>query len=171
MTANGSADRPAPVAFSREEIENFLYAEAALLDEWRLDEWLTLFTEDARYVVPSTDLPNADPATSLSLIDDDIVRLRGRVARLNSRHAYREFPWSRTRRLISNVRITEVEGDDVSVTAAFLVYRIRNGQVDPFMGQYTYRLTRVDGALKIRARRATLDLDVLSPHGTVSIIL
>jgi p-cumate 2,3-dioxygenase beta subunit len=132
---------------------------------------LTLFTEDARYVVPSPDLPNADPATSLSLIDDDIVRLRGRVARLNSRHAYREFPWSRTRRLISNVRILEVEGDDATVTAAFLVYRIRNGQVDPFMGQYTYRLTRLDGALKIRSRRANLDLDVLSPHGTVSIIL
>ncbi len=171
MTANGSAERPAPAGISRAEVENFLYAEAALLDAWQLDEWLTLFTEDARYVVPSTDLPNADPATSLSLIDDDIVRLRGRVARLNSRHAYREFPWSRTRRLISNVRITDVDGDDVSVTAAFLVYRVRNGQVDPFMGEYTYRLTRIDGALKIRSRRATLDLDMLSPHGTVSIIL
>ena len=57
------------------------------------------------------------------------------------------------------------------VSAAFLVYRIRNGQVDPFMGEYAYRLTRVDGRLKIRARRANLDLDVLSPHGTVSIIL
>ena len=171
MTANGSAKRSAPAGFSREEVENFLYTEAALLDAWQLDEWLTLFTEDARYVVPSTDLPNADPSTSLSLIDDDMVRLRGRVARLNSRHAYREFPWSRTRRLISNVRIVEVDGDDVCVTAAFLVYRIRNGQVDPFMGQYTYRLTRVDGTLKIRSRRANLDLDVLSPHGTVSIIL
>ncbi len=171
MTANGSAERPASAAISREEVEDFLYAEAALLDAWQLDEWLTLFTDDARYVVPSTDLPNADPSATLSLIDDDMVRLRGRVARLNSRHAYREFPWSRTRRLISNVRITAADGDDVTVTAAFLVYRIRNGQVDPYMGQYTYRLTRVDGALKIRARRATLDLDVLSPHGTVSIIL
>jgi p-cumate 2,3-dioxygenase beta subunit len=160
-----------PAGITREEVENFLYAEAALLDAWQLDEWLTLFTEDARYVVPSTDLPHADPSTALCLIDDDIVRLRGRVARLNSRHAYREFPWSRTRRLISNVRITEVDGDDVSVAAAFLVYRIRNGQVDPFMGEYSYRLTRVDGMLKIRARRANLDLDVLSPHGTVSIIL
>ncbi|HEY7061075.1 MAG TPA: aromatic-ring-hydroxylating dioxygenase subunit beta [Chloroflexota bacterium] len=171
MTSNGPAERPASSAISREEVEDFLYSEAALLDAWRLDEWLTLFTEDARYVVPSTDLPHADPATSLSLIDDDIVRLRGRIARLNSRHAYREFPWSRTRRLISNVRITERAGDEVCVSAAFLVYRIRNSQVDPFMGEYTYRLTRVDGRLKIRSRRATLDLDVLSPHGTVSIIL
>jgi p-cumate 2,3-dioxygenase beta subunit len=171
MATDRHDGHPTATAISREEIEDFLYAEAALLDAWRLDEWLTLFTEDARYVVPSTDLPNADPATSLSLIDDDIVRLRGRVARLNSRHAYREFPWSRTRRLISNVRITGVDGGDIDVAAAFLVYRVRNGQVDPFMGQYIYRLTRVDGRLKIRSRRAELDLDVLSPHGTVSIIL
>ncbi|HLH22345.1 MAG TPA: aromatic-ring-hydroxylating dioxygenase subunit beta [Chloroflexota bacterium] len=169
--ATNVPDGHAAPTISREEVEDFLYAEAALLDAWRLDEWLTLFTEDARYVVPSPDLPHADPATSLSLIDDDIVRLRGRVARLNSRHAYREFPWSRTRRLVSNVRITGTDGEDVCVSAAFLVYRIRNGQADPFMGQYSYRLTRVDGALKIRLRRADLDLDVLAPHGTVSIIL
>src|SRR5947208_10317726 len=154
MTANGSAERPVPAGISREEVEDFLYTEAALLDAWRLDEWLALFTEDARYVVPSTDLPNADPAASLSLIDDDIVRLRGRVARLNSRHAYREFPWSRTRRLITNVQITGQEGDDLLVTAAFIVYRFRNEQAHPFVGRYLYCLTRVSGALKIRSRRA-----------------
>ena len=45
----------------REEVEDFLYQEAELLDEWRLDEWAALFTEDARYVVPTTDLPDGDP--------------------------------------------------------------------------------------------------------------
>jgi p-cumate 2,3-dioxygenase beta subunit len=168
-TGNGAAGGRAGV--DRHEIEEFLFAEAALLDEWRLEEWLALFTEDARYVVPSTDLPKGDPAATLCLIDDDIVRLRGRVARLNSRHAYREFPWSRTRRLVSNIRVIGVEGEDICVTAAFLVYRLRNGQVDPFMGQYLYRLTRVDGALRIRSRRAELDLELLAPHGTVSFIL
>ena len=46
----------------RLEVEEFLVEEAALLDEWRLDEWLALFTEDATYVVPSTDLPDGDPS-------------------------------------------------------------------------------------------------------------
>ena len=32
---------------SRAEVEDFLYHEAALLDEWRLDEWLALLTDDA----------------------------------------------------------------------------------------------------------------------------
>ena len=171
MTTSGHDARTDAATVDRHEIEEFLYAEAALLDEWQLDEWLALFTEDARYVVPSTDLPKGDPAETLCIIDDDIVRLRGRVGRLNSRHAYREFPWSRTRRLVSNVRVTGVEGDDICVAAAFVVYRVRSGQVDPFMGQYLYRLTRVDGQLRIRSRRAELDLEMLAPHGTVSFIL
>ncbi|HEY7066559.1 MAG TPA: aromatic-ring-hydroxylating dioxygenase subunit beta [Chloroflexota bacterium] len=154
-----------------QEIEQFFYYEAALLDEWRLDEWLTLFTEDARYVMPSTDHPETDPRETLGLINDDMVRLRGRVERLKSRRAHREFPWSRTRRLVTNVRVKEVDGDDVLATASFLVYRIRGGHMDPLVGQYQYRLTRVAGQFKIRLRRAQLDLESLSPHGTVSIIV
>lgn len=153
------------------EVEEFIVREAALLDEWRLDEWLTLFTDDARYVVPSTDMPGGDPKETLGIINDDMARLRGRVERLKSRHAHREFPWSRTRHFVSNVRIKEVAGDDIQATASFLVYRIRTGQVDPLIGQYSYTLRRVDGVLKIAARKAVLDLEALRPHGTLSIIL
>ena len=154
----------------RQEVEDFLYEEATLLDEWRLDEWLTLFTEDARYVVPTTDLPEGDPQQDLVLIDDDIVRLRARVERLKSRHAHREYPWSRTRRFISNVRIRDVMEDEVLVTASCLVYRFRSGQADPYVGSYKYKLRRVNGQLKIFSRRAELDLEALSWHGAVSII-
>jgi p-cumate 2,3-dioxygenase beta subunit len=153
------------------EVEAFLFNEATLLDEWRLAEWLALFTDDARYLVPSTDTPEGDPRETLSLIDDDMARLRGRVDRLMSRHAHREFPWSRTRRLISNVRVTETDDAEIHATASFLVYRIRAGHVDPLIGRYEYILRRVECALKIVSRKAVLDLEALRPHGTVSIIL
>jgi p-cumate 2,3-dioxygenase beta subunit len=153
------------------EVEAFLFEEAALLDEWRLDDWLALFTEDARYVVPATDTREADPRETLSIINDDIVRLGARVERLKSRHAHREFPWSRTRRLITNVRVTEVMDEEIHVTASFLVYRIRSGYVDPLVGRYEYALRRVEGILKVAYRKAVLDLEALRPHGTVSIIL
>lgn len=154
----------------REEVEDFLYEEAALLDEWRLDEWVALFTEDARYVVPTTDLPDSDPRQDMVFIDDDIVRLRARVVRLNSRHAHREYPSSRTRRFISNVRVTENGGNELTVKANALVYRFRNGEGDPYVGRYEYTLTRVDGGFKINFRRAVLDLEALSWHGALSII-
>ncbi|MGH7854700.1 MAG: aromatic-ring-hydroxylating dioxygenase subunit beta [Candidatus Binatia bacterium] len=153
------------------EVEDFIVREAALLDEWRLDDWLTLFTDDARYIVPSTDKPGGDPKETLGIINDDMARLRGRVERLKSRHAHREFPWSRTRRFITNVRIKDGVTEDLFVTASFLVYRIRSGQVDPLIGAYEYILRRVEGTLKIASRKAVLDLEALRPHGTLSIIL
>ncbi len=118
----------------REQVEDFLYQEAALLDEWRLDEWLTLFTVDARYVVPTTDLPDGDPKKELVFIDDDMVRLRARVERLKSRHGHREYPWSRTRRFITNVRVKRLEGNGILVTSSFLVYRFRMEEQVPMWG-------------------------------------
>ncbi len=166
-----SLDQRLAALLLEREVENFLVREAALWDEWCLDDWLALFTEDARYMVPATDLPTADPKETLAIINDDMARLRGRVERLKSRHAHREFPWSRTRRFITNVRIKEIVGEEILVNASFLVYRIRSGQVDPLIGSYVYTLRRVDGALKIATRKAVLDLEALRPHGTVSIIL
>jgi 3-phenylpropionate/cinnamic acid dioxygenase small subunit len=40
------------LSVTRIELEDFLYLEAALLDEWRLEEWLALFVPGARYLVP-----------------------------------------------------------------------------------------------------------------------
>ena len=154
----------------RELVEDFLYKEAALLDEWRLDEWADLFTEDARYIVPTTDLPDGDPQSDLVFIDDDITRIRARVRRLNSRHAHREYPWSRTRRFVSNVRIEEIGESEISVAANVLVYRFRSGEGAPYVGSIAYVLRRDGAGFKIAHRRATLDLEALSWHGAVSII-
>lgn len=153
-------------------VEHFLWEEAAYLDNWRLDEWLALFTEDARYVVPATDVPKGDSKRDMMLIDDDYVRLHGRVIRLKGRHAHREYPYSRTRRLITNVRLTRIADDEIEAQASFMVYRLRMGQVAPYIGLYLYVLVRLpDGAFRIRYRRAELDLERLSDHGAVSIIL
>jgi p-cumate 2,3-dioxygenase beta subunit len=158
-------------AMTRQTIEDFLYEEAALLDEWRLDEWLELLTEDATYEVPSTDAPDGDPKTTLSIIADDITRIRSRVKQLLGKSAWAENPPSRTRRLISNVRIRGVEGESIYVTANFAVYRMRFEHMDTYVGRYEYTLVQRDGRLKIRARKAILDLEALRPHGKVSIIL
>jgi p-cumate 2,3-dioxygenase subunit beta len=169
MTVAPAADRLARHAL-RLDVEEFLYAEAALLDAWRLDEWLALFTADARYEVPSTDRPGGEPATALMLVSDTRPMIAARVKRLNSRKAHREFPWSRTRRIIGNVRIMSESAEEVEATANFAVYRSRR-DVNVYMGQYRYRLVRDGDTFKIRFRRAELDLETLDSHGTLSIIL
>ena len=160
----------ADVAVSRAEVEDFLYREAALLDAWKLDEWLTLLTEEATYRVPSNDRPESDPRGTLFTIADDMARLRSRVTRLKDRNAHAEFPPSRTRRIISNVRI--VEKNPLRVEANFVVYRYRrNEDVRTYVGLYRYSLKREAGELRIAAREAVLDAMELGSLGAVSFIL
>ena len=154
----------------RSRVEDFLFEEAALLDEWRLDEWLNLFTEDARYLVPATDLPEGDPRRDLVFIDDDISRLRARVARLLGPHAHSEQPRSRTRRFVSNVRAEETDDGVIKVSANVLVYRFRANEGVPYVGAIDYRLRRDADDFKIAHRRAVLDMESLAWHGAVSII-
>src|SRR3954468_3763604 len=151
-------------------VEAFLYYEAALLDSWQLDEWLPLLTQDATYRVPSNDRPDSDPKTALFMIADDIRRIRARVTRLKDPHAHAEFPRSRTRRFISNVRI--VSHSPLKVEANFIVYRFRgNDDKRKYVGRYRYTLERHGGALKIKSREAILDALELASLGTVSFIL
>lgn len=154
----------------RLEAEEFLVAEAALLDAWKLDDWLALFTEDCRYVVPSTDTPDGDPGTHLTLVDDDHERLYWRVHRLSSRHAHREFPSSRTRRVIANVRVLESDAESMTITCTVVIHRFRHGRQDQFVGSYVHGLARTDEGLRIRTRRAQLDLERLSPNGAISMV-
>jgi p-cumate 2,3-dioxygenase beta subunit len=157
---------------TRQQVEDFLYAEAALLDAWKLDEWLMLLTDDAVYRVPSNDRPECDPKNTLFTIADDINRIRARVKRLKSTSAHAEFPRSRTRRLITNVRIVEQNGQTVKVEANFIVYRFRrNEAVYQFVGQYRYALC-IDGAsFKIASRMAVIDAIELGSLAAVSFIL
>lgn len=157
---------------SRAEVEDLLYLEADLLDNWRLDEWLTLLTEDASYYVPPNDKPDADARYTLFTIADDMVRLRERVIRLKDPNCHAEYPLSRTRRLISNVRITGVDGDIIAAAANFIVHRFRHNDLQRvFVGHYRYKLKRVGGRLKIFERRAILDAQELGLLGSVSFIL
>jgi p-cumate 2,3-dioxygenase beta subunit len=159
-------------AISRAEVEDLLYAEAELLDAWRLQEWLALFTEDAGYFVPSTDLPrDAGAEDSLFYIADDAVRLRERVARLMKKTAHSEYPRSRTRHLVSNVRILEDMHERVVVAAAFATWRMKNGVTDVYIGSSRYHLRPTEKGLRISEKRVFLDLEALRPHGRISILL
>ena len=163
MKANG---------ITRAEVEDFLYHEAYLLDGWKLDEWLGLLTEDASYYVPSNDAPSSDHHNALFTIADDARRIHARVKRLKDTEAHAEFPHSRTRRMITNVRITAQQDDVIAVAANFTVYRFRRGAPPrEYVGHYHYRLRATPDGLRIAERRAILDQTELGPLGAVSFIL
>jgi p-cumate 2,3-dioxygenase subunit beta len=158
---------------TRAEVEDFLYAEADLLDRWRLDEWLALFDQDrGGYYMPTTDRPDGDPQSDLFLIADDMPKLRSRVEQLLSGLTWAENPRSRTRHIVSNVRILGRDGEVLSVAANFVVFRMRFENIDPYIGTYRYKLVPRDGgSFTILERRVVLDLEALRPHGKVSFIV
>jgi p-cumate 2,3-dioxygenase beta subunit len=171
MTATTSPGALRPTV-SRAEVEEFLYAEAALLDAWSLDEWLQLYDTDAKYEVPCNDTPDGDPHTDLLLIDDNYTRLQARVARLNSRRAHREYPHSRTNHQVFNVSVADPDEDgEIAVTALFTVWRFRGAKSSCYVGRYRYRLRRSNNALRIAFKRAELDMTDLRAVSDLAIII
>ncbi len=114
----------------RLEVEDFLFREAAFLDDWKLKEWLALFSPRARYEVAPTgeaDAGSLSSAESLFLVADDRERLEQRVIRLRKPQAHAEYPHSRVRHLYSNVRILEDRGDSIEVNSNFVTFRTKRG--------------------------------------------
>jgi len=155
----------------RQQVEDFYYREAELLDERKLREWFDLLAEDIRYWMPirhnRLERPE-DIAEELSkpgegyYFDDDIKSLKIRVERAYSKIAWAEVPPSRTRHLITNVRIKRDDGNEIEAHSNFLVYRTRmETDKDLFVGTRQDLLRRVDGGLKIVRRTVILDQAVL----------
>jgi len=155
----------------RGRIEDFLYLEADLLDDWKIEEWFALFAEGATYEIPPTgESDDSDPASSLFYIADDYARLRERVVRLTKKEAHSEFPRSRQRHMVSNVRVTGLEGGVADVTCNFITYRAKRGVVDTYYGKHVYRIDCSVEPFRIRSKRSILGMDMLYP-GKLTIIV
>ena len=155
----------------RARIEDFLYLEADLLDDWKIQEWFALFAEGATYEIPPTgESDEHDPAASLFYIADDYARLRERVVRLTKKEAHSEFPRSRQRHMLSNVRITGLADGVADVTCNFVTYRAKRGVVDTYYGKHVYRIDCRSEPFRIRSKRSILGMDMLYP-GKLTIII
>ena len=154
----------------RQEIEEFLYAEAELLDERRYEEWLDLFTDDARYFMPMRrNVPADEPereftreGTDVNWFDEGKDTLTRRVKQILTGIHWAEEPPSRICHIVSNVQIVRATLDEVEARSRFIVYRNRvQTETDFLVGKREDLLRRTDGGLKIARRKIVLDQNVL----------
>jgi 3-phenylpropionate/cinnamic acid dioxygenase small subunit len=159
----------------RHEVEDFLYREAELLDARRYEEWLALFTDDARYFMPmrrnvphdATDREFTREGADVNWFDEGKDTLSRRVRQIGTGIHWAEEPPSRICHIVSNVdvvRATPPDGEatEVDVRSRFLVYRNRvETETDLLVGKREDRLRRVDGAWRIARRKIVLDQSVL----------
>jgi 3-phenylpropionate/cinnamic acid dioxygenase small subunit len=159
-----------------DEVMDFLVEESDALDGYRFDDWLQLLTPDVEYQMPVR--VNRMPKDGLGFVyemefmSDDLSSLQTRVRRLGTKQAWAEQPVSRTRHLITNVRVHRAEPpDEFAVLSNFMVARARwNRPYDFFTGERHDTLRRDDGALRLARRVVYLDQTELQAHN-LSIVL
>jgi len=151
------------------EIEQFYYEEAATLDERRYSEWLELLTDDIHYWMPirrtrlmeETDQEFTAPG-AMALFDDNKDLLEKRVMKFGVEVSWAENPPSRTRHIVTNVRVLEISGDEMSIEANIHLYRTRlDSEETSWIGRRLDVLRRVDGSLRIAKRHIFLEQTVL----------
>jgi 3-phenylpropionate/cinnamic acid dioxygenase small subunit len=147
------------------EVEQFLYREAELLDDGKFREWLDLIAEEIEYTVGTR--PTVDPFSPESVppslaFEDNKESLTWRVKRSETGMAWAEEPPSRTRYLITNIRINEGAGR-LLVRSNFVLYRNRLETSEHLLvGSREDILRRGrDGHLLVACRTVTLDQNVI----------
>ncbi len=140
---------------SRQEAEDFLYREALLLDDMRLEEWLELFTDDAIYWIPENK-DDLDPTRETSILYDDRFRMGDRVWRLTHGNAHAQIPPSRTRRIIGNVEVQEQADGEIILYSNFAIFEVRRNEQRTFAGRYEHRLRPEGDGWRIARKKVNL---------------
>lgn len=163
------------MTLTRADAEAFLFHEARLLDEARLDEWLALFVDPCPYW-----LPILDDGSELepSLILDDRRRLEERIFRLNETRAYAQEPPSRTQHNLSNVEIRGDYSSGTRVLCNLTLFEVRIGDASQLdlgrpqvlAGRCDYMLSGAPPDLRI-ARKKVLLLTRDLPLANLSFII
>jgi 3-phenylpropionate/cinnamic acid dioxygenase small subunit len=159
------------------EVEQFYYEEAELLDDGRFADWLELLADDLDYWMPTrTNRLRRQQALSIAArgeagyYDETKESLAWRIRRFDSGMAWAEDPPSRTRHLITNIVVRQIDpgqhpdfsAEDLEVRSAFLVYRNRlEREENVFAGRRVDILRRTEEGLRVARRVILLDQHVL----------
>ena len=150
-------------------VEEFLYTEADYMDTHQYDRWMELWDEEALYWVPCN-ADEIDPGRNVSLIYEHREQIEDRLFRLKGRHAHAQKPKSRLMRVISNVRITEVDSQRVKVVSNFVLGEVRLDRQTVWMGRSLHTLLRQPVGFKIREKKVEL-LNNDSPMGNLTFLI
>ena len=159
----------------KEEISDFLFQEAELLDERNLDEWLDLLTDDIRYWMPmrrnvkSSEMERefTREGQDINWFDEGKDTLERRVRQIQTGVHWAEEPRSRICHFVTNVQLLKItpsasDATEVMTKCRFLVYRNRvQTETDFLIGKREDTLRKVAGAWKIAERKIILDQNVL----------
>ncbi len=160
----------------KEEVEDFLFAEADLLDQRRYSEWLDLLADDLHYFMPMRRNvqfgshkahENTRAGHDISWFDEDKWTLAKRVDQIMTGIHWAEEPLSRVCHFVNNIRLLAVRpsvaaASDLEVGSRFIVYQNRvETETYLFAGRRNDLLRREAGGWRLARREILLDQNVL----------
>jgi 3-phenylpropionate/cinnamic acid dioxygenase small subunit len=138
------------------EVEQFLYAQAELLDGKHWQAWIDLFDPQGVYWMPVTP-EQTEWEGSPSIFAEDRLMMEIRKGRVSHPNAWSQAPMWETNHLVSHVALEAVSDSEIQVRSRFHLMELRRDQVRHFGGSYRHTLVRDGaGALKIRMQRVDL---------------
>ena len=142
---------------TRDDIIDFIYAEARMLDEGRFSEWLDLWLEDGIYWMP-LDYKQTDPDLVTSLLHEDHFMLRLRVERLNGARTFSQKPKSRCHHVIQRPFVDTFDPEGGHFVTNTSMHYVETRLDDQFLLALTatHELRLVDGRLRIANKRVDL---------------
>ena len=142
---------------TRNDLIDFVYAEARMLDEGRFSEWLDLWLPDAVYWMP-LDWKQEDPVNATSLLYEDNFMLRLRVERLEGARTFSQKPKSRCHHVLNRPFVDrfDAEAGEFQTNTAMHYVETRLDEQQLLAITVTHDLCEVDGALRIAGKKVEL---------------
>lgn len=171
MNANNNADSRNIIeanALDKENIHDFLYHEARLLDEGRFSDWLELWMPDGIYWMP-LDYQQTDPDLVTSLMYEDMFMLKLRVERLNGARTFSQKPKSRCSHVLQRPWIDEIDNSQCTTTTSMHYVETRQDDQILLAITATHKLVLHEGKLRIANKRVDL-LNCDAAFGSIQLL-
>lgn len=165
MTTNS---RFVPSPETQFAVEQFLYAQAEILDDARWDDWLPLFTEDGKYWMPAVAYQQAAEGQP-NIFYEDRFLMDMRIRRVCHPYAHSQVPAQRLSRVVSNVVIEseDAASGDITVRSKFHCVEYRLDAQRYFAGTYRHHLKLTDDGYRIALQR----VDIANVEGPFDYVL
>ncbi|EJN05843.1 aromatic-ring-hydroxylating dioxygenase subunit beta [Phyllobacterium sp. YR531] len=126
----------------------FAWLEADRLDNGEYDEWLSMWTPDARYIVP-VEPGVTDFKAHLNYAYDDHAMREKRIERMLSGVSVSASPLAVTARSLSRFRLLSDDGETIELRCMQRLTEFRRGRSRDYAANVEFRLKREPSGLKI----------------------
>jgi 3-phenylpropionate/cinnamic acid dioxygenase small subunit len=145
----------------QQQVEEFLFLQAELLDTKNWQAYIDLFAERGVYWMPAR-LEQTEWLDSPSIFAEDRPLMTVRMGRITHPNAWSQAPLWETSHIVGNVVIEEVAPAALRVRSRFQVQELRRDTLRTFAGSYRHLLLRRDGDFRIELQRVDL-MNVQAP--------